>query len=67
MHHEMVMIIVLAEHSLCSFFPSAVLPGPGAAGGAGDHGARKAGECSSHLSPSCHALPPCLLPRQECW
>ena len=43
-----------------------VLPGFGAAGGAGDHGARETGECPGYLPPGCHALPPCLLPRQEC-
>ena len=45
---------------------SAVLWGPGPASGASDHGTGAAGECSGSLSPGCHALPPGLLPGQEC-
>lgn len=43
----------------------AVLPGPGAALGAGHHGTRAAGKRAGHLPPGRPALPPGLLPRQE--
>ena len=42
-----------------------VLPGPGPALGAGDHGAGAAGERAGYLPPGCAALPPGLLPGQE--
>lgn len=43
----------------------AVLPGPGAALGAGHHGTGAAGERAGHLPPGRPALPPGLLPGQE--
>lgn len=44
---------------------SLVLPGPGAASGAGHHGAGAAGQRAGHLSPGRHALFTRLLPGQE--
>lgn len=43
-------------------FPPPVLRGPGAAVGAGHHGAGAAGERAGHLPPSRHALPAGLFP-----
>lgn len=40
----------------------AVLPGPGAAGGARHHGDGAAGERTGHLPPGGHAVPAGLLP-----
>jgi len=44
---------------------ASVVRGPGAAAGAGHHGAGAAGERSGGLSPGRHALPAGLLPGQD--
>lgn len=52
--------MLLASYQL-SLLPLKVIPGPGAAAGACDHGAGAARQRPRYLSPGCHALPPGLL------